>query len=194
MEFNDTALRQAVQNACPGEQILWVGKPSAGFRFAPTDWLAVPFTLLWGVLVLRFPVGPFMSGELPFYVVPLIFKAVAVYVIIGRFFADMYRRSRTIYGLTDRSAVIITSVFGTSTRVVDLHAVPEIALEGGAAGGEGSIAFGTPLNSLARNGLRNWGAMPHLPTFEYIAGAAAVYQQALTAHSGKADSQYQVVN
>lgn len=187
MDFNTTSLRDAVQNACPGEKIRWVGKPATGLRFSRNDWFVVPVSLLWGGFALWFPV----EGSGPFLVLPIVFKVVGVYIIAGRFFVDMFRRSRTEYGLTDRSAVVITSSFGASTRVVDLHAVSEISLEQGKSG-EGSVVFGTQPSIFAGNNMRAWGGAPSTPTFEYIPNAAAVYQMALEGRGGISSSLYQV--
>jgi hypothetical protein len=190
MDFNTTSLRDAVQNACPGEKIRWVGKPATGLRFNRSDWFVVPFSLLWGGFALLFPVDV-RSGAGPFLVIPIVFKVVGVYIIAGRFFVDMFRRSRTEYGLTDRSAVVISSSFGASTRVVDLHTLSEISLERGKSG-EGSVVFGAQPSIFAGNNMRAWGGAPSAPTFEYIPNAAAVYQMALEGRGGISASPYQV--
>jgi hypothetical protein len=186
MEYNTSAIRQAVQNLCPGETIVWTGQPNRGLRFTSQDWFVVPVSLLWGGFALF--VIPWGAGVPILFA--LAFKIVGLYLIAGRFVVDMIRRSMLQYGLTDRSAVILSSFMGGSKRVVDLWSAPEISLRS-RGGDEGSIYFDILPTPFDRNNFQPWGAGPSVPAFEFIPDAQRVYQLALGARSAR-QSPYKV--
>lgn len=177
MDFNTTSLRDAVQKACPGENILWVGRPNAGLRFTAMDFFLVPFSLFWGGAMLFAMIPGLVRSGFPTALIAVPLSLGILYVFAGRFIVSMMRRSRTIYGLTDRSAVIVASMFGSRSSVISLAAIPEIVLQH--RGREGSVVFGIPAGAFDRNDLRVWGAAPPVPSFEYITDAERVYQMAL---------------
>lgn len=187
MEYNTSALRQAVQNLCPGETIVWTGRPNRGLRFTSLDWFFVPFSLLWGGFAL---LGIPWEAGVPI-LFALVFKTAGLYLIAGRFIVDIIRRSMLQYGLTDRSAVIISSFMGGSTLVVDLWSAPEISLRS-RGGDEGSIYFDIPPSPFDRNNFQPWGGGPSVPAFEFVPEAQRVYEFALGARSARPSAPYKV--
>jgi hypothetical protein len=84
----------------PGEKLIWSGQPKQGFLLRPADALIIPFSLLWGGLMIFLFFGS-LSGPasdlsqlcfFPFFVITL-------YYIFGRFAFDAVQRSKTFYGL-----------------------------------------------------------------------------------------------
>ncbi|CAA6813059.1 MAG: PH (Pleckstrin Homology) domain-containing protein [uncultured Aureispira sp.] len=120
------------------EQILWAERPKQGILFRASDGCMIPFSLAWGgfaifwetmVLIMDAPIFMALFG-IPFVLIGL-------YLIIGRFFHDMYIRRQTVYGLTDQRIVIKR---GDKLRFVDLSALTDIQLIK-KKNGSGSILF-----------------------------------------------------
>lgn len=103
-----------------GEKILWQGAPSGGLKLRASD----IFQSLFGMFFLGFSIfwvvtATTMTGKSnapgPVMLFPLFglpFVAVGAYLVFGRFFWKAYKRSKTRYALTDKRAIIATSVFG----------------------------------------------------------------------------------
>ena len=166
-----------------GERVLWRGAPRQGFRFQAQDWFAVPFAAVWLGLVLSF----FFAGEAApesdpaaNFVLPF-FLLVGVWMLAGRFIADMLGRSRTEYVLTNRRAIIEGGVFRRSMRSVNLAAAAEIRLQHG-RNGQGTIEFGNG-STFGMMLPRGWpGAAQYMPpAFELIDNVESVYATVLDA-------------
>ena len=162
------------------EKLLWSGRPLGGFRFQSADLLLVPFSLMWGGFAIFWEwsvvshVGADRGPPLFFALWGIPFVLVGLYLIVGRFFVDARRRESTIYGLTNRRALIISGIFGRYERSAMLAATPEIGIKETAAR-RGTITFGTvPFAFLADSG---WpGTASRLPPrFEEIEDARTVY-------------------
>src|SRR5215831_11514214 len=75
-----------------GEKLLWVGRPAQGIVLTRQDWYLIPFGVLLVAAGLRFiPMGIYI-------------------LIVGRLLADLWYRSRLIYGVTDRRAIILSGM------------------------------------------------------------------------------------
>lgn len=155
------ALSSAVE---PGERLVWVGRPVQGLRLTSIDWLAIPASLVWGGFALFWEVSAIVNGApLFFQLWGVPFVAVGVYLILGRFFFDAYRRARTFYGLTDTRALIVVTGATRELVALDLAGQKHIELEE-TASGFGTIRFGA-----ARR------RAPPPPTFEAIPDVRAVH-------------------
>ncbi len=153
---------------------LWRGQPRQGLVVRPADLFLIPFSLLWGgfaifweVSVLRMPApGFFALWGIPFVLMGL-------YVIVGRFFVDAWRRQRTTYALTTTRVIIRT---GTSLNSLDLRTLTNITVIE-RRDGTGTISFGpsNPLSSML--GGASWPGMPLALAFDMIADVQRVYGQ-----------------
>lgn len=103
------------------EKILWQGKPVTRFAFRPTDFLLSGFGLVFFAFAIFWTVmaSSMSSGTGPFgYIFPLFgipFILVGGFLLFGRFFWDVHRRSRTWYTLMDKRAFIATNLLGNRT-------------------------------------------------------------------------------
>ena len=132
-----------------GEKLLWAGRPAQGIVLTtPRDWAVSAFGVVWlGFAVyniwptkapdpLKSPV-PFAS----FVATGLLSIGIGIYALIGRFFVDRLYRSRLIYGITDRRAVIISGLRRRSVQSIYLSSLGALTLEE-RRDGSGTIYFG----------------------------------------------------
>jgi len=161
----------------PGERLLWIGQPVGGLRLTPQDLLLVPFSLLWGGFAFFWEASVLRSNApLLFRLWGVPFVLMGVYLIVGRFFHDAWRRSRTLYGLTDQRAIILGG--GVSRRLTSLalRSLPELSITE-ERNGRGTISFGSstrPFGWFSRSG---WPGMGDpTPSFESIENARSVHE------------------
>lgn len=130
-----------------GERLLWSAQPRQGVRFLMVDIFLIPFSLLWGGATIFITSKMISSG------VPLLFKIwmipflmVGVYLMIGRFFYDAYRRKKTFYGLSIDRIIVKTGVFKQSIYSYDLKSISNVSVKE-KPDGSGTILLG-PKNGL----------------------------------------------
>jgi hypothetical protein len=154
------------------ERLIWWDRPHRGIVLRPSDAFLIPFSLVWvsipGVAVMSTLRG---GAPAPFSLVPVLFVAIGLYLLIGRFFYDAWRRARTIYGLTNSRVLIIQP---SKYKSLDLAGISEINLQLRRSG-RGSIVFGPEYGMFDRRGNSGWGGAPAVPTFESIDEAAQVH-------------------
>lgn len=131
-----------------GETILWQGQPAADIAWqdllSPKTAFGAIFTafsLFWmGAAFFMVTAG---GADGPFVLFPLFglpFLAIGLYMVGGRVWLDAWRRARTWYTLTDRTAFVATDFLGRKTLdSYPLAEMPHITLDDG---DPGSILFG----------------------------------------------------
>ncbi len=71
------------------------------------------------------------------------FVLIGLYLIAGRFFWDIYQRSKTFYAVTDQRVLILSSgMMGQNLRAINPKSVSEIGMDL-RDDGSGTITFGT---------------------------------------------------
>ncbi|CAL4869970.1 hypothetical protein MMA231_04268 (plasmid) [Asticcacaulis sp. MM231] len=135
------------------EKLLWSGTPIQGLRFHQSDFLLVPFSLMWGGFAFFWEASVLYSSGVRVSVSPpyitgtffsfmalwgIPFCLVGLYVIFGRFFFDAAARANTVYAVTDRRIIIVAR---TSVRSLAFGTLPQLELKEG-SNGRGSIIFG----------------------------------------------------
>jgi hypothetical protein len=172
---DDSALRLHLS---PGERLLWMSQPIRGLRFTASDVLLVPFSLIWGGFALFWEAGVVrMHAPVFFRLWGMPFVLVGVYLIVGRFFHDAWRRSRTLYALTDQRAIIVSGGFQPRLRSLPLRSLPEISISE-ERGGRGTITFGSPSGPFGVLGRSSWPGTRQnaAPAFEGIENARSVHE------------------
>ena len=81
------------------------GVPAAGFGFTGADILLVPFSFVWCGFAVFWTVMAGRAGGL-FQLGGLMFVAIGLYFVAGRFFVDAWIRRGVAYALTDRRVLI----------------------------------------------------------------------------------------
>ena len=126
----------------PGEKLLWTGRPVQGIVFTPLDWYFIPFSVVWfGFVLYIFWQGLSKTPEPMGTVMSVLFVGIGIYLLVGRFLADSFYRSRLVYGVTDRRAIIASGILQRSAQSIDLSSLSGLKRED-RADGSGTILFG----------------------------------------------------
>ena len=140
----------------PDETVRWTGEPPTGFLWRTSDWVLVPFSLMWtgGALYCESMV---ISAGAPLVMtlfgVP--FVCVGVYLVAGRFLFDANVRARTRYAVTDRAAYIVVSGFRGVVRRYAGSGLDDVDVTRN-DDGSGTLRFG-PDPRTTRQGPRSTG-------------------------------------
>ncbi len=161
------------------EQLLWAGQPRAGLRLQTSDLLMVPFSLMWGGFAFFWEWQVIKTGAPLFMMLwGIPFVLIGLYMIVGRFFWDAYRRGTTFYGITTQRAIIVTRSLAGTTRAksMQLRSMSDVTLSAD-RDGSGSIQLGPSANtSAAWWAGAGWpGAQGTSPSFEQLPDAKSVY-------------------
>ena len=100
------------------------------------------------------------------------FVLMGLYLTVGRFFADSYRRRRTTYALTARRIIVRS---GATTQSLDLATLATMSLREHSSG-LGTITFGSPLFPMAFAS-SSWPGAKGPPEFTQIPDARRVYDR-----------------
>ena len=180
----------------PGESIEWSGKPNNRVFFHKEDWLAIPFSLMWGGFAIFWLLGasgiwdiwtnkPSKTFEWFGLIWGTPFVLIGQYLIWGRFVYRNWQKRRTYYALTNRRALIVEGGIrgrtATSAYFDNLSTIDK-SVRGD---GIGSIAFGGPVT-----GYWQWGRgnPPRPPTFDDVNDVDSVYQIAARLHQQASNS------
>ena len=170
----------------PGERLLWKGRPQRGIKFRSQDAYGIPFGLFWcGFLIFwvhiyisKKPAGSDVDFFIIIFLIP--FVLAGFYMLIGRFLADAYTRSKMEYAVTDRRALIVTNTFSRKVRSIDYRSEPNISLSE-RSGGSGTIYFGDQAQSKGYYNNNQFVSSGSVSGFEFIDNARDVYQRILQA-------------
>jgi len=133
----DDELRRHLER---GEKLLWAGRPAQGIVFATMDWYYIPFSVVWLGFVLQI-FGQRNQVDAVTGLTSVLFVAVGIYMLIGRFIVDWIYRSGVVYGVTDRRAIIVSGLASRSVQSIDFSSLSGLKLEE-RGDGSGTIAFG----------------------------------------------------
>ncbi|MBE9583944.1 PH domain-containing protein [Mucilaginibacter sp. JRF] len=174
----DLSLSHEIQaEILPGEKQLWVGKPKAGIQFRKSDALFIPFSIFWAGFAIFWFVGVFMSGApyfLLFFGIP--FVCAGLYITVGRFFYDSYKRGKTLYAVTDKRVIIKNGGIKGQTVTLNIKSLQDISIIE-KQDGSGTITFNSNNSFPSIFGQSNWPGTkrPQAPTLEFITDVRAVY-------------------
>ncbi|MES2038305.1 MAG: hypothetical protein V4495_10725 [Pseudomonadota bacterium] len=160
------------------ERLLWSGQPRQGILFQMTDLFMIPFGLLWGGFALFWEYTAITAGAPLFFCLwGIPFVLMGLYMIGGRFFLEARQRANTYYAVTSERILIVSGLFNTNLKSLDLKSQGEISLTE-TKDGEGSIVFGhNPLATLFAGFPGLPGMMnTRMPQFQSIVGAKQVFE------------------
>jgi hypothetical protein len=139
-----------------GERLLWVGQRDPMVRFTGADAFPVPFSLLWGGFAIFWEFMAATTAKQPFFVLwGIPFVLIGLYFIFGRFIYKKRRKLRTVYGLTDRRAIVCTGdssvsdtpVSGMPTKVDRSKDARHVSVTFGSQGMAGFFGIGIYQNT-----------------------------------------------
>jgi hypothetical protein len=181
------------QRLDPGEQLLWIGRPTQGRRFGIVGialsilGTAATFAGLW---ITRRQVGQALRAEEYVDAVLIFLFGVSVSLlglipIVNLLWLDSRRRDQTFYGLTDRRAILVRGLRHRRTRSLDLRSAINVTLNRH-RDGTGTISFSPP-PPLWRVLIQTRGSRvtPALPAFDHIQDADEVLALIHSAQQGQ---------
>jgi hypothetical protein len=102
-----------------GESLLWVGKPSLKIIFHKQDWFAIPFSFMWGGFAIFWEHGanggrfPHTLADISFFSLwGIPFVLLGQYLIWVRFIFDAWKKTKVVYGVTNKRALVLISTSG----------------------------------------------------------------------------------
>jgi hypothetical protein len=111
------------------ELMLWSGQPKQGVFFRPADVYAIPISLLWAGFAVFWNAAVWYSdGPVFFRLWGIPFLIVGFYIVIGRFFVDAWKRSKTYYGVTNERAIITSGIFSKIVKSLNLRTLTDITI------------------------------------------------------------------
>lgn len=173
--MNDECRRKISGYLLPNEKLLWTEKPKSGIRFRLFDFYLIPFSVLWmGLAIFIYWRTEFLGA--------LIFVAVGIYVIFGRFWVDSKIRSKTYYGLTNRRVIIISGLFSSKADNFPLNNLGKTKISVKADGSGNIIIRLNRFKYTWPSGLY-WPFSSNFvqPTLEFIPNVNSVYNEILSA-------------
>jgi hypothetical protein len=166
----------------PGERLLWAGQPRQGIVLRGHDVFMIPFSLLWGGMIIVWEVmafvAVFQSKEPVTLLFPLFglpFLAIGLYLIFGRFLVDARSRARTFYGITNERIIISSGIFSRNLKSLQLRTLSDVTLSE-KSDGRGTISFGQGHFMMAWFPVGWPGAGRHAPpSFELVPDAKRIF-------------------
>jgi hypothetical protein len=91
-----------------GEDLLWAGRPDPSVHLTAADLYLIPFSIFWiGFSLFWEKTALDDAAPIPFALFGVPFIGMGVYVTVGRFFVKRRQKQRTVYGLTDKRAIVL---------------------------------------------------------------------------------------
>jgi hypothetical protein len=172
------------QDLARGEQLLWSGQPRQGIVLRGSDAFTIPFSLLWGGFAFFWEATVATSGAPLFFMlwgVP--FVLAGLYITVGRFFYDAWRRGRTKYGVTNERILIATGDASPSLKSLNVRTLSDVTLDA-KSDRSGTITFGPTSFMTSMYAGTAWPGSNLPPSFELIPEARRVYEIIRQAQKG----------
>ena len=163
-------------NLLPGERILWQGQPTENSIFRPVELLLIPFSALWGGFALFWNVSVWATdAPLSFKLFGLPFLIIGAYMVLGRFFVELWMRKKLRYTVTNRR-IMIHKDGRANFRSLDIARLPSLEVHE-KSDGSGTIRFDRSNNWMAGGGLGIWQpSLDSSPQFIGIKNVSSVWQ------------------
>jgi len=140
------------------------------------DIIMIPFSIVWCGFAIFWEITVFSKGAPFFFLLfGIIFIALGVYIVVGRFFTDGLARKKTLYGITDERVIIWSGIFRSELKSLQLGTISNISLVE-KPGGEGTITLGPSSPWIRYSVSFAWPGHGYgSPMFEQISDAKHVF-------------------
>ncbi len=159
----------------PGERIAWQGQPAGGLLLMGRDAILVPFSLAWCGFAVFWTFSVITSGApIGFVLWGMMFVAVGLFLVFGRFVLDAWLRRTTWYAVTDSRVLILRHGLFRRFVASRLDSLPSVELASG-RNGRGTLRFGTATLAQGRSVGSLVPSLDPLPQFIAINEAGKVF-------------------
>lgn len=143
----------------------------------------IPFSLMWAGFAIFWEVSVLRDSAPTFFSLwGIPFVAFGLYITVGRFFQDAWRRSQTAYAVTSDRVIIRR---GSSLKSLNVRTLSDVTLTE-RPDGTGTITFGPITFPMAMWAGTSWPGVAQQPAFELIPNARRVYTQIRDAQQSSA--------
>lgn len=159
-----------------GERMVWSGHPSQGVIFTTYDIFLIPFSILWCGFAIFWTFGVSTVKAPGFFTLwGLMFVAVGLYMVFGRFIFDAWIRRGIGYAITNHRVLIARAAPFSRFVAIELDQLPTLDLREGSKG-RGTIRFGLSGLFSGNRGMPTWSpALDPTPQFIAIDDVRQVY-------------------
>ena len=157
-----------------------------GVVFTLMDWYLIPFSVVWLGMLLR-SLAPGLRAQTDPIIAAMgvLFVAIGIYILVGRYIADWLYRSRLIYGVTDRRAIIVSGMFGLGVQTIEFSSLGGLKLEE-RGDGSGTISFGNQMPYWYRQQLHaSWGVGNQFFRVQDVKNVYAIVRDAMQRQRAK---------
>jgi len=174
-----TPIPDPIRNAlADGEHPLWWGRPRQGFVLRKSDALAIPLSLLWFGFAIFWEISALRSSAPGLFgVLGVVFVALGIYMVAGRFVVDARQRASTFYAVTPQRVLIVSGPSSRTVNALNLKTLGDLPVTE-TSGGEGTISFGPKHLFETLFGPAFWpGTRQHAgPCFDLIPHAKSIFE------------------
>jgi hypothetical protein len=165
------------QNLGINEKLLWTGKPKTGLLLKSSDAFLIPFSLLWaGFAVFWESTAITSDAPIFFKLWGIPFVVMGLYITIGRFFVDAYKRGKTIYGITHDRIIIKSGIFSQDIKSLNIRTLSDITLNQ-KTDNSGTITLGPTDPRYSMMSGMDWPGVKQPPKLELIDDVKTVYDK-----------------
>lgn len=184
--INEDIVKTFMPYLNPHEKIIWTAKPSQGLVFNPSDIPTMLFAVVWLLMSTNMATSFFDSPntsntsplDLGFFIMPILFVGIGVYMLFGHFFVDMLRRSKIVYAMSDTRIFIRSGFFSKDLDILTIKNIDTLKLKEDSQG-NGTIELDKmPKQTLfqKRNLIAELSGYYPIPRIEHIEKVREVYQ------------------
>ena len=114
--ISDSSAKRFQQELTSGESLLWSGQPQRKVIFHPSDWAAIPFSLIWGggAVFWEWAATGHLANANHTHAEPAFFALwgipfilIGQYLIWGRFIYIAWEKGHTFYAVTNKRVLVL---------------------------------------------------------------------------------------
>jgi hypothetical protein len=178
----ETLLKPNLSNE---EKLLWAGTPKQGIVFRNSDFFLIPFGLMFLTFSIFWEKDAFLvNADILFTLWGIPFILAGLYVSVGRFFVNSFKRSKTIYAITENRIIIRSGLWKPEITSLNIRSLSDMTLSE-KTDGTGTITFGQEdIRYIMMQGM-DWPGVKQLPCIELVPEIRKLYELILDIQNKK---------